>query len=321
MTLKIGMLGSGGIADEQLAPALGEVDEAVLWSVLSRDSERARGFAERHGARSPTPAYTDLDAMLADAQLDAVIIASPDKLHAAQAIAAARAAKHVLCEKPMATGIEEAKAMVEACAKARVKLGVAHHMRWHPGHRVLAHRAHAGEFGELRHMRVQWTWKAGDASNWRAAPDVGKWWSLGGVGTHCLDQIRWFMCPGCGEVEQLRSVISRALWGGPHDESAILSLRFESGATAELCSSVTFDGPRRMEVYGSEGYALCEDTLGASAGGSIRTDQGELAFEKRNPYAGEIRDFAVAVSEDRSPEVDGEEGVRNVELLVRAVEP
>lgn len=319
MPLNIAMLGTGRIADGQLAPAINAANGVRLWSVLSRDSERAKKFAIDHNAAAPEPAHSDLDALLADDALDAVLIATPDKLHLQQALAAARAGKHVFTEKPMATESEDARTMVDACAKAGVKLGVAYHMRWHAGHRSLAKAAHDGQFGTLRHMRVQWTFLAADASNWRARPDVGRWWGLAGVGTHCLDQIRWFMTPSCGDVTRLESLIGRSVWGSPHDETAMLSMELASGSTAELTTSVVYDGPKRMEVYGTEGWAMCEDTLGPHGAGRIWTDKGPWEYQSVNPYIGEIEDFVAAVENDRAPEVDGEEGARNVELLVQAV--
>ena len=74
-----------------------------------------------------------------------------------------------------------------------------------------------------------------------------------------------------------------------------------------------------MEVYGSDGHALFEDTLGASGKGRIVTHEGEHAFEAADPYTGEVEDFVAAVREDRDPEVNGEEGARNVALLEQAV--
>ena len=319
MSLNIAMLGTGRIADQQLAPALAKCDGARLWSVLSRDTERGRAFARRHGAASPEAVHTDLDRLLADAELDAVLIATPDKLHAAQCIAAARAGKHVLTEKPMAADASSADAMVEACDEAGVVLAVAYHMRWHAGHRKLAERVHAGALGTLRHMRVQWSFLAPDAGNWRASQDVGRWWGLAGVGTHCLDQVRWLMTPSCGEIVVQENLISREVWKGPHDETALVSLGFESGATAEICSSVLFNAPKSMEVYGSETYAICDDTLGPHGAGAIRVGGKPLEFEIANPYVGEIADFVAAVRDARPPEVDGREGRRNVAILEAAV--
>lgn len=319
MTLKIAMLGTGRIADQELAPAIAEVDGACLWSVFSRDAGRGREFAERHAAAAKEPTHTDLDNLLADDDLDAVLIASPDKLHARQCIAAARAGKHVLTEKPMATEVAEAQAMIEACDEAGVVLAVAYHMRWHAGHRKLAGLVHAGRLGTLRHMRAQWTLLAPNDRNWRASADVGRWWSLAGVGTHCLDQVRWLMVPQCGEIVAQENLISREVWKGPHDETALVSLRFESGATAEICSSVLFNAPKRMEVFGSESYAVCDDTLGPHGSGDISIGGEPMDYQVANPYVGEIADFVAAVRDGRAPEVDGREGLRNVATLLAAV--
>ncbi len=331
--VNVAVLGIGRIADKHLVPALARVPAARLWSVLSRDAGRAQEFAVRHEAAAPQPAHTDLAALLADPDLHAVIIASPDGLHAEQTLACARAGKHVLCEKPLAISAEEARAMASACAAADVRLGVAYHLRWHTGHRMLRARVagkgagpgKAGELGELRHMRVAWTYRATDASNWRAAAEVGRWWSLASVGTHAVDLVRWFMTPSCGEVVELKSVITRPVWKGPHDETAVLALRFASGATAEILTSVLFEAPTALEIHGALGSAWADGTLGPHGAGAIRmrpsgggAQPSDLLFKPVNPYVGEIADFVAAIRDGRPPEVDGAEGLRNVELLCQA---
>lgn len=319
MTLNIAMIATGGIADKQLAPAIAEAPNAQLWSVYSRDKARASEFAGRHGAVSPSAAYDDLDALLADDDLDAILIASPDKLHSDQAIRAARAGKHILTEKPMATDRDGANAMIEAADQAGLVLAVAYHMRWHMGHRALFQAAQDGAFGTLRHMRIHWPTPAQNADGWRAQSDVGRWWALAAVGTHCLDQIRWFMRPHCGEITRAESIINRSVYDGPHEETALLTYQFENGSTAELCASVLYKGPRIMELYGSDGYAVCTETLGPHGEGTIETHQGSFTYTPANPYVGEIEDFAAAIREGRAPEVDGREGAANVDLLLKAV--
>lgn len=319
MTLNIAMIATGGIADRELAPALTQTSDAQLWSVYSRDKARAAAFADKHGAAATAPAYDDLDELLADPDLHAVLIASPDKLHADQTIRAARAGKHILTEKPMATDRDGAAAMVDAAEQAGLVLAVAHHMRWHMGHRKLFQAAQDGAFGTLRHMRIHWPTPAANADGWRAKSDVGRWWALAAVGTHCLDQIRWFMTPQCGEVSQTESIINRSVFGGPHDETALVSYQFESGATADLCASVLYRGPRVMELYGSDGYAICTETLGPHGEGRIETHEGNFEYTPANPYIGEIEDFAAAIRDGRPAEVDGREGIANVDLLLKAI--
>ena len=97
-----------------------------------------------------------------------VVIATPDKLHAEQTIAAANAGKHVLVEKPMATTVEDADAMIQACRSADVRLGVAYHLRWHLGHRALAGGRHRGEPGDIRYPPARWTLHATQGTHSRA---------------------------------------------------------------------------------------------------------------------------------------------------------
>jgi predicted dehydrogenase len=318
MTIHMGIIGLGGIADDQHAPALEKVDEACLWSVLSRDMEKAQRFAMKHGASAPKPAYSDLVSFLSDENLDAVIITSPDKLHAKYGLAAAEAGKHVLIEKPMSTDVHSCRMITDACARSDIRLGVAYHLRWHDGHRLARQAILAGKIGQLEHIRVHWTMEA-DPSNWRARPETGRWWSLAANGTHCLDLVRWMMIPLSGEIENMTSLISRSRWHGPHDETAMLSLRFENGATAQICSSVRFKSRSKLEMFGTQGEIICDDTLGRHGGGAISINNESLRFKKGNPFIREIEDFVKAIQEHREPEVSGQEGTRNVELLEEAV--
>ena len=318
MPCNIALIGTGGIVQDAHAPAIQLAPSVQLWSVLSRNMSRAREFAKSHAACSTEPAHDTLDSLLSDPELHAVLIATPDRLHCSQAVAAAEAGKHVLLEKPIATTLEDARAIVDACEQNGVTLGLCYHLHWHDGHRQIVSRAHAGEFGELRHVRAMWTWHAPDGYNWRASSELGRWWSLAGVGTHCLDLARWTLSPSCGEISELSSTVTKKYWGGPHDETAILSGRFESGATMELCSSVLFDAPTRFEIYGSKGFAICESTLGRHGAGQIWTDSGAVEFEVKNPFIGLIEDFCEAIKERRPPEVSGAEACRNIEFLLRA---
>ena len=101
--LNIAILGTGSIASGGHAPALLQSKHAQLWSVPSRDSARAQQFTKKFKAQSGSPVHTSLASLLADPELDAVIVATPDKLHSEQTVAAAKAGKHVLLEKPLAT--------------------------------------------------------------------------------------------------------------------------------------------------------------------------------------------------------------------------
>lgn len=314
--LNIAILGTGSIASGGHAPALLQTESAQLWSVLSRDISRASNFAQQFKAQGRIPAYTSLEALLKDPELDAVIIATPDKLHTEQVIVAAEAGKHILLEKPLATDAEGAHAILRNCKRFNVTLGMCYRLRWHAGHRAVVQAVHSGAIGSIRHVRTLWTWQQSDASNWRASSEVGRWWSLGSMGTHLIDLARWIILPSGGEIVETKSVITTKCLNSSHDETAIGSFKFENGATADLCTSVLFNAPSRLEIYGSTGWIVCEDTFGREAAGRIVTNSGYLSFPVVNPFVGLINDFVSSVRDKREPEVGVAEGVRNVELLL-----
>lgn len=322
--LNIAILGPGGIADDQHAPAVAGHAKTRLWSVLSRSSERGHQFAEKHKLASPFPVYLSLEALLKDPNLHAVIIATPDRLHAEQVIACAQAKKHVLLEKPMATSLEECDRMAEAIKENKVVLAMAYHLRWHAGHRKVASMIQAGQLGQLRHLRVHWTFAAPNGSNWRSAPESGRWWSLAANGTHCLDLVRWMMIPTEGEIADVKCIVSRSKFNSPHDETAVVALQFESGATAEICVSVQFASESRVEIYGDSGSVRMEGTMGRHGRGQIYHSMGVQAptivpFEPTNPFLGELNNFVNAIESGQEPEVGPLEGRRNVELLLQAI--
>src|SRR2546427_8216538 len=125
------LVSTGRHADTLVAPAIRGAEDTQLVAVCSRDQAQAEAFADKHGAQA---AYTSLEALVADARVDAVFIASPNFLHAPYTAIAAQAGKHVLVEKPMAIGVDEAVDMVRTCRAQGGKLGGGVHMRHHPGH-------------------------------------------------------------------------------------------------------------------------------------------------------------------------------------------
>lgn len=309
--VRFGLIGTGGIATTSHAPALSRLPGVCLHAVLSRDRARAESFAESY---QDAAAYDDLTTFLADPDMDAVIITSPDRLHAPQAIAALRAGKHVLVEKPMATSQSEAREMVQTAAACDRRLGVAFHLRWHAGHRLLHQAIREGKMGWVQHIRVHWTFTA-DPGNWRASRDLGRWWSLAANGPHCVDLARWF-ARDAGDVVEARATISREVYQGPHDETAVSALRFADGTTASILTSVLFDSPSRVEIYGTKGEAQCIATLGRHGSGRIFLNGEPLFFEPSCPFEGEIADFARAITEGQPAEVDGQAGLENTRVLL-----
>lgn len=226
MTLNVGLLGCGRIARRH-ADLLGhgEITRARLAAVCDLDPARAEALGRPFGATI----HRDLDALLADPAIDMIAVLTPSGLHAEHAIAAARAGRHVLVEKPMALRLDDADAMIRACDEAGVKLFVVKQNRFNVPV-VQARRAlDAGRFGRLvlGTVRVRWCRDQDyyDQDAWR-----GTWALDGGVlanqASHHVDLLEWFM----GDVESVHARAVTALVDIEAEDTAIATLRFRNGA-------------------------------------------------------------------------------------------
>lgn len=314
--IRFGLIGPGKFADKWRIPALRQQPDAQLWSVLGHDLSRTRDFALRHEAQAVHSAHTDIEQFLQDPDLDAVIVASPDRMHAQHAMAAAAAGKHLLVEKPLAANYDDAIDILNACQDAGVQLATGYHLRWHAGHRLLQQKLHAGDLGELQHMRVQWTYTA-DPAEKNTTRELTRWWSLSAVGTHAIDLVTWFMTPTCGQITEIKCCHQHRGISRQQDESAIVAMRFASGATAVVTVSVTEKRPRLIEITGSKAKAVCSDTLGPRGAGQIVIGSKTMDFTVVNPYAAEMESFVRSIRTDSAHETDGGVGLTNVGWLER----
>lgn len=319
------MVGTGEAADKLLAPGLRLVPDTALTAVHSRGFAKAAEFARKHAPQPAAVAVYDKYAeLLADTNVDAVILATPDALHAEQAIAAARARKHVFVEKPMATDFNDACAMVGACSEAGVKLGVGYHHRQHLGHQALRRAIAEGSMGRVHQINVQWSrpskYELRPGEQWRSVGSEGRWWAMAALGTHCLDTALYLLEPQRGaSADDVRATFSSTRFKTKRDETAQVTLKTKDGTIINVVTSVTLAYTKRIEIFcGLGGKIVCEETFGPHGGGLITIDGTPLEFQKINPYAAELADFADAIREDRRPAADGLTGLLNVSLLCAA---
>jgi predicted dehydrogenase len=314
--VRFGLIGPGNFADKWRIPALQQDTGGQLWSVLGQNHDRTLAFAQRHNALSSQPAHTDLDAFLQDPELDAVIVASPDRLHARHAIAAAHAGKHLLVEKPLAACYDDAIDILDACSDAGIKLATGYHLRWHAGHQLLAQGISCGALGELKSMRIQWTYKA-DAAEKDTTRQLTRWWCLSAVGTHAIDLAIWLMSPTCGKVVDIRCCHQTSNKPRAQAEQAEVEIRFESNAVATICVSVSERRPRLIEIHGTRSQAICLDTLGPLGAGKITVGDQELPYTPVNPYRAELVSLVQSINNGTPLLSDGGVGLNNVGWLER----
>jgi len=316
--LRWGMIGSSGWADHTFSPAVVRARGNRLVAVLGSSLTGAQSFAERHGVDG---AYADLKAMLAHPGLDAVWVASPPDLHRVQAVAALKAGKHVLCEKPMAVTVADCRAMTRAAEQAGRVLRIGFNNRAHPELQKLAKAIAKGSYGEALEARVQVYHPYPSAPpKWRQNPERSGGWAIGDVGTHLLDVLRWLMN---AEAAKVKGVLSNRCWGFKTDDHAAVHVLFKNGAVGNVtaCTGAAGGAPR-VEFYGSKGYFILRGGLfgmpGELESGFKGKETSTVAIAGFDTYGGEVEQFAQTVRGKAVPLASGADGVANISLVAAA---
>jgi predicted dehydrogenase len=240
--LKFALIGCGRVAKRHAELlGLGQIAGARLAAVCDCVEDRARAFGEKYGV----PWYVDMRAMMAAESLDVVSILTPSGLHAEHLLAVAPYQKHVVLEKPMALTLDDADAMIRACAENEIRLFVVKQNRFNVPVQKLREAMEAGRFGRLvlGTVRVRWCRPQSyyDQDAWR-----GTWAFDGGVLTnqasHHIDLLEWMV----GEVESVFAKSTTALVNIEAEDTAVVTLKFRNGALGVI-EATTAARPKDLE--------------------------------------------------------------------------
>lgn len=319
------ILGAGMIAEYHAAAvAANAAAGARLTAVAHYDPARYAAITQQYGA----PCMSEAE-MLARPDVDVVCICTPSGQHAAQAIRAMQAGKHVLVEKPMATTLADADAMIAACQENSVTLGVAFQSRTKPLFQEVARLIQAGALGELTLGLVNLPYLR-PPSYYAQAEWRGTWAMDGGgvlmnQGIHQIDLLAWYM----GDPVETRAFAATLQRSIEVEDTLAAALRFPNGAMAAINATTTAAPgfPPRIEIYGTRGGIQIEGDQPARwqvegcpppETGAAPAAAGAGADPRGISTAGHIAlvaDFIAALREGRAPLVDALEGRRSLAIV------
>lgn len=303
-----GLIGASTIAREWVIGAIRATGGDVV-SVMSTNAERGAAYARENGIAGST---TDLADILSDASIDAVYISTTNELHRDQAIAAARAGKHILCEKPLALTLDDARAMVAAANEAGVVLATNHHLRNAASHRAMRDAIAQGRIGRPLAARVfHAVYLPPHLQGWRLdRPDAG-----GGVildiTVHDADTLRFVL--GDDPVET--TAFSQQGGMGKGLEDGVMGvIRFKSGVIAQFHDAFTAKyAETGFEVHGTEGSLIARNVMTQKPVGTVilrdASGERELSLSPRNLYETALENFHAAIDGKGAPSASGEDGV------------
>jgi predicted dehydrogenase len=247
--VRAAIVGLGRWGRSLVASVQGKSSDIRFVAAHTRTPATAAAFCREQGV----PLADSYKQVLADPQVDAVVLATPHSQHEQQVLAAAKAGKHIHVEKPITLTRAGTDAVVAAARKAGVVLAVGYCRRFHPSVVELRSRLQDGRLGSVESMVAQHTTSTGQfipPDNWRAAPEEAPGGALTAVGVHALDHMIEF----AGRVADVRCVTARNI-PGPSDDTTTVMLRFESGATGLIFCSVATATNFSFTLYGSKGLA------------------------------------------------------------------
>ena len=327
--IKWGVIGSGGIAQRRTIPeGIVLADHAELIAVYDINTEVNKAVAKKFNADA-AQSITEL----LQADIDAVYIASPVNLHLEQAIACAKAKKHVFCEKPLGMTVEEAEKMIQVCKQEGVYLGTGLMMRFLAQHQAALKMIKEGQLGKPVYGRAQLScWYPPIEGAFRQDPAIGGGGSLMDMGSHCIDLLEMFY----GKVKSVSCFINNSVHDYKSEDAAVVSLFFENGAmaTVDSCFCIPDNSSKNiLELYGSKGSILAKGTIGQGISGEmvayletdttgydasqVRNESGGIDINPApvNMYFSEIEEFSCAILEKREPSNNAAIGLQSQKVL------
>ncbi len=310
-----GLIGTGRIADDRVLPGINACAGNQLVGIVSRDQGRADTFARKFAAQH---AYTSYDDLLRNPDVTVVAVHTPNSQHAEQVIAAARAGKHVFCDKPMATSVADAERMVRECEKAGVKLGINFHNRFMPCFSETRRIIASGEIGEVNLVQLEASPGArpgGRLATWRVDPGMAGLGTTMSIGVHVYDILRYLLSSEITMVSAFFDTPRNVM-----EETNLSLFRFANGALAQLAVHEKSPLPHNdFVIYGSKGRLTGRGLTRSRAGGVLEiatTDEKTrtIDFPATNAHAACVAGFSDVLLGKDVPFANGTDGLRSVQL-------
>lgn len=312
-----GFIGASTIAREHMVAAVRAQQDNEVVAVASGDQARANAFAEGLGIAK---GYGDVASLLADPMVDAVYISSTNDQHRDQALAAIAAGKHVLCEKPLALSVADARQMVDAARRAGVVFATNHHLRNAATLRKVRELVCAGAIGKPLFARVHHAvFLRPVVQGWRVKSAEAGGGVILDIGVHAADTLRFAL-----DAEPVEAIGMRHEGFLSHngvEDGVMAVVRMSNGVLAQIHAAYTVrHAQTSFEIHGERGSVVVRDSLTVRAVGDVmlRDAEGErlIAVEHQPLYAVGVQRFCAAMTDGSQPAATGEDGIRSLQTAL-----
>jgi predicted dehydrogenase len=321
--LGVAVVGLGHLALNQILPGFGRAKSVRVTALVSGERDKGRAVAAQYGVpETHLYDYASFDKLRDNPDVDIVYIVLPNAMHMEYTLRAAEAGKHVLCEKPMATSVADARSMIDACAKAKRKLMIAYRMQYEPHQRQLIAMARDPAHGPIRLIDAVNGQNDANNGQWRQKKAMAGGGSLVDVGIYCFNAARYITGEEPVEVTGRITSPDRDPRFREIEDIAQFTLRFPSGTVATCSSGYSFHQSNHLRVQSERAWfemspAFSYDGLElrvgrkAGEGNTVST----IGLAPNDQFAREMDAFAWSIRNDKTPLTPGEEGLQDLRII------
>jgi len=318
------IVGLGSLSINEILPGFAKCEKSKVVALVSGHPDKANKLALRYGvSQECIYNYQNYDSIKDNPEVDIIYIVLPNGLHAEYAVRGLQAGKHVLTEKPMANTPAQCQQMIDAARKADRMLMVAYRCRYEPYNREAIRIARSGELGSIKGILADAGFNIGDPTQWRLNKELAGGGSLMDIGIYALQAARYLS--GEEPIE-----VNATMFTTPNDprfkeveETINFQLRFPSGVLANCSSSYGYAGQNHYRVVGTTGW-LEMDPATVYRGLRMKVHHGNITEERELPardhFALEMDHMSTCVLEKREPLTPGEEGLRDLRIMMAIYE-
>jgi predicted dehydrogenase len=318
--LGVALCGLGGLSTNQIAPALQKTRHCELVGVVSSDRQKSKQWQTKYNIPDRNVyTYDTIEKMIDNPDIDIVYVVTPNALHLDHSVAAAKAGKHVFCEKPMEITVERCQKMIDACKKADRLLGVAYRCQTEPHHLECIRIAREKELGNIKMIEGGFGISVGDPNQWRLKHSLSGGGALMDVGIYLLQATRYITGEEPVMVTALESKTDAKKFAEV-DETMTWTSTFPSGVVAYCGASFNTALMSRFNVQTDRGSFGMEPAFNYGGLKGHRSDGKPLDFPQVDQFATELDDFARCILENKPTRVSGEEGMQDVKILTAIYE-
>ena len=318
------IVGLGNLTLGQILPGFGTSKYSKPVALVSGDADKAHKVAAQYGINPKNIYnYQNFDNIKNNPEIDAVYIVLPNSLHEEFVIRAAKAGKHVLCEKPMAPTVKACENMIDACNQAGKKLMIAYRIQYEPHNQLAMHWARDRKFGKVKFIELHNSQNIGDPLQWRLKKALSGGGALPDIGLYCLNTARFIL----GEEPHM---VMASQFSTPGDErfkeveeTILWQMQFPSGAMVNASASYGVHQSRRYRCYADQGGWFGLDPAfeyqrlqmeGSHADGNQEVKLAP-SIKEAQQFTLEIDHFAQCILENKKPWTPGEEGLQDQKIM------